>query len=93
MALFAVWLTKTGDMSQIMFRWPGMLLITASASALVAGFLNIATIIALPAIWRGGRRVDSWTPLRKAFFTVTVLVYTAFAVVAFIWGAMTPWSG
>ena len=92
-ALFAVWASKTGDQSQIMFRWPGMLLITASASALVASFLTIATIVALPAIWRGGRRVDSWTPLRKAFFTVTVFVYTAFSVVAFMWGALSPWSG
>ncbi|HEY8574390.1 serine hydrolase domain-containing protein [Phenylobacterium sp.] len=93
LALFGFWLTKTGDISQIMYRWPGAILITASACAFVAAFLTIATLVALPAIWRGGRRVDSWTPLRKTFFTVTVLVYSAFTVVAFTWGALTPWSG
>ena len=25
--------------------------------------------MALPAVWRGGRRVDSWTPLRKLGFS------------------------
>lgn len=93
MALFAGWASKTGDLSQIMFRWPGALLITASACALVAGALTITTIVALPAIWRGGRRVDSWTHLRKAFFTLTVMIYTAFAAVLWFWGALSPWSG
>jgi CubicO group peptidase (beta-lactamase class C family) len=93
MALFALWASKTGDVSQIMYRWPGALLITASACAFVAGFLTIATLVALPAIWRGGRRVDSWTHLRKAFFTVTVAVYAVFAVTLWMWGALTPWSG
>jgi hypothetical protein len=93
MALFAGWASKTGDVSQIMFRWPGALLITASACALVAAALTLTTIVALPAIWRGGRRVDSWTHLRKAFFTVTVMIYIAFSVALWFWGALTPWSG
>ena len=93
MALFALWASKTGDQAQVMYRWPGVLMITASACALVAAGLTATTLIALPAIWRGGRRVDSWTPLRKAFFSVTVLVYGAFAVVLGLWGALSPWSG
>lgn len=93
MALFAVWATKTSDISQIIYRWPGALLITASACALVAAALTLATLIALPAIWRGGRRVDSWTPVRKVFFSVTVLVYAAFSLVLGLWGALSPWSG
>ena len=92
MALFALWFSKTGDLAEVMYRWPGVLLITASACALVAGALTIITFIALPAIWRGGRRVDSWTQLRKAFFTVTVLIYAAFSVVLALWGALSPWS-
>lgn len=93
MVLFGVWATGVGDPSRIMFRWPGAVLITASACALVAGALTVTTLVALPAIWRGGRRVDSWTHLRKAFFTVTVAVYTAYAVVLWMWGALSPWSG
>jgi CubicO group peptidase (beta-lactamase class C family) len=93
LALFALWFSKTGDLAEVMYRWPGVLLITASACALVAAALTIVTAIALPAIWRGGRRVDSWTQLRKAFFTVTVLVYAAFSVVLGLLGGLSPWSG
>jgi len=93
LALLGLWASKTGDQAQIMYRWPGILMITASACALVAAGLTVTTIIALPAIWRGGRRVDSWTQLRKAFFTLTVLIYTAFSVVLGLWGALSPWSG
>jgi hypothetical protein len=93
LALLALWASKTGDRAQLMYRWPGVLMITASACALVAAALTATTMIALPAIWRGGRRVDSWTQLRKAFFTVTVLIYAAFSVVLGLWGALSPWSG
>jgi CubicO group peptidase (beta-lactamase class C family) len=93
LALLGVWATKTADISQIIYRWPGALMITASACALVAAALTLATLVAVPAIWRGGRRVDSWTPLRKLLFTITVLIYSAFSVVLGLWGALSPWSG
>jgi hypothetical protein len=93
LALFGIWASKTGDQAAIMYRWPGVLMITASACALVSAGLTVTTLIALPAIWRGGRRVDSWTHLRKAFFSVTVLVYAAFSVDLALWGALSPWSG
>jgi CubicO group peptidase (beta-lactamase class C family) len=91
--LFGVWASKSGDLAQVIYGWPGALLVTASACALVAAALTITTLVALPAVWRGGRRVDSWTHLRKAFFTVSVLVYTAFSVTLAMWGALSPWSG
>jgi CubicO group peptidase (beta-lactamase class C family) len=93
MALFGLWFSKTGDIAQIMYRWPGALMIMASACALVAAGLTATTVIALPAVWQGGRRVDSWSPLRKAGFTLTVLIYLAFSVVLGVWGALSPWSG
>jgi hypothetical protein len=93
MVLCGMWASKTGDAAQLMYRWPGVLMIMASACALVAAGLTATTLIALPAIWRGGRRVDSWTPLRKAFFTVTVLIYAAFSADLGLWGALSPWSG
>ena len=55
--------------------------------------LTVVSLIALPGVWRGGRRVDSWTPLRKAGYSLTALVYATFAVVLFNWGALSPWSG
>jgi hypothetical protein len=91
--LFGIWASRTGDIAQVMYRWPGWLLITASACALVAAILTLGTLFALPAVWRGGRRVDSWTPLRKAFFTVTVLIYAAFSLTLSLSGALSPWSG
>jgi len=93
LVLFGTWASKTGDQAAIMYRWPGVLMITASACALVSAGLTVTTLIALPAIWRGGRRVDSWTHLRKAFFSVTVLIYAAFSVELALWGALSPWSG
>jgi hypothetical protein len=51
------------------------------------------TLIMLPVIWRGGRRVDSWTGGRKLRFTLTVLIFSAFALDLAYWGALMPWSG
>jgi cytochrome bd-type quinol oxidase subunit 2 len=93
MVLFGLWATKSADLAQVMYGWPGALLITASACALVAAALTVTTVVALPAIWRGGRRVDSWTHLRKAFFTVTTLIFAAFSLILGLWGALSPWSG
>jgi hypothetical protein len=93
LGLFGLWISKSGDQAQMMYRWPGALMITASACALVAAGLTATTFIVLPAIWRGGRRVDSWTHLRKAFFTLTVLIYAAFSTDLALWGALSPWSG
>lgn len=93
LVLFGIWGSKTGDEAEIMYRWPGVLMITASACALVAAGLTATTFLVLPAIWRGGRRVDSWTHLRKAFFSLTVLIYAAFSVDLALWGALSPWSG
>ncbi len=93
LALFALWASKTGDVAQVMYRWPGALLVTASACALVAAALTLLTLAALPAVWRGGRRVDSWRPLRRASYTVTLLIYSAFSVLLGLWGALSPWSG
>ena len=93
MGLFALWFSKTGDLAEVMYRWPGVLMITASACALVAAGLTATTFLVLPAIWRGGRRVDSWSHLRKAAFTLTVLVYLAFSTDLALWGALSPWSG
>jgi hypothetical protein len=92
MGLFAVFAAKVGDQAAVMYAWPGFAMVVASASALVSAGLTATTVLALPAIWRGGRRVDSWTPLRKAAFTVTVLIYLAFSVELGLLGALSPWS-
>jgi len=90
--LFISWVSGSGDVARVVYTWPGVRLILASACALVAALLTIVTIVALPAVWRGGRRLDSWSPQRKAAFTATTLIYAALSVVLFHWGALTPWS-
>jgi hypothetical protein len=91
--LFGLWTMGASDGQALMYDWPGALAVTASASALVAAALTLITIVAIPAVWQGGRRVDSWSVARKLFFTATVLVYTVFAVVLAMTGALEPWSG
>lgn len=90
--LFSIWAARAGDAQALMYDWPGPVLVTASAAALVAAALTLLTIAALPAVWQGGRRVDSWTALRKVFFTATVAIYAGFSVLLAMAGALEPWS-
>ncbi|MBU2135433.1 MAG: serine hydrolase, partial [Alphaproteobacteria bacterium] len=92
LGLFATWIMGASDTAQVVYAWPGARLILASACALVASVLTIVTLAALLSIWRGGRRLDSWPVMRKVAFSATTLLYAAFAIVLFHWGALTPWS-
>ena len=91
--LFALWSLGAADVQAIMYDWPGPLVVTASACALVAAALTVLTLVTVPAIWRGGRRVESWTGPRKLFFTLTVLIYAGFSTLLALGGALEPWSG
>lgn len=94
MALFGLFALKaSSDTAWVMYNWPGPLIILGSACAMVAGALTVVTLVALPAIWSGGRRVDSWSYRRKFAFTATVAIYLVFAGLLATWGALSPWSG
>jgi hypothetical protein len=90
---FIVWASGANDFAAVVYNWPGLTLVLASASALVATLLSIATLPLLAFVWRGGRRVESWSAARKLRFTFTALLYVAFGAVLFTWGALQPWSG
>ncbi len=90
--LFATWAGGANDVEAIFYRWPGALIVAASACALVLAALTLITIAALPAVWQGGRRVDSWSAGRKLSFTLTVLIYAGFSVLLALNGALEPWS-
>ncbi|MFO1013538.1 MAG: hypothetical protein U1E50_07220 [Caulobacteraceae bacterium] len=90
LALFAA---GASDQAEVVFSWPAPSIFIASACALVAAVLTLVTLGMAPFVWRGGRRVDSWTLGRKARFTFTALVYLSFSIVLMIWGALEPWSG
>jgi hypothetical protein len=90
--LFAFWALGAEDVADVMYNWPGVVLIGASACALVTSLMSVPTILMTPLIWRGGRRLDSWTGGRKARFTLTAVVFAAFAMLLATWGALEPWS-
>ena len=89
---FGVFAASASDAQAIIYNWPGVPLVTASACALVAAVLTLLTIAALPAVWQGGRRVDSWSGLRKLFFSTTVLIYASFSLLLAASGGLEPWS-
>jgi hypothetical protein len=91
--LFAGWAAGANDIASVMYSWPGASPVIAAACALVSAGLTALSLILLPAIWRGGRRVDSWTALRKVAFTVTTLIYGAFSFALGLWGGLTPRGG
>jgi hypothetical protein len=92
-ALAGSWAAGAGDAGRVMYHWPGPALIIASACALTAALLTLLTILMAPSVWRGGRRVDSWTGWRKLRFTMTTMIFAAFSVMLGLWGALAPWSG
>ncbi len=93
MASFAAWAAGAGDLGKIMYGWPGPLVLMASACALVAALLTLLALVMTPVVWRGGRRLDSWTIGRKLRFTATTLIFVAFSLQLLMWGALAPWSG
>ncbi|MCC7266826.1 MAG: serine hydrolase, partial [Caulobacteraceae bacterium] len=88
----AMFIAGAADRAKAIYDWPNSWLIIASACALVASVLNVLALILTPLIWQGGRRVESWSGLRKVAYTWTVLVYGALGLLLLRWGALFPWS-
>lgn len=88
----AVFGAKASDQTTVFFGWPSGWLLSGSACALVASVLSVLTLGALPMVWRGGRRVDSWNGGRKAAFTYTAILHVFLAVLLGLWGYLLPWS-
>lgn len=93
MILAGAWLAAARDAAGVMYGWPGAGLLVASACALVAAILGLVTLLLLPGVWRGGRRLESWGWGRKAAFSFTCLLYLAFSIVLAAWGGLSPWNG
>ncbi|UAL12029.1 serine hydrolase domain-containing protein [Caulobacter segnis] len=91
-ACMGVFAAKATDQTNVFFGWPSGWLLSGSACALVAAVLSVLTLGALPMVWRGGRRVDSWSGWRKVAFTFTALLFVFLAVLLGLWGYLLPWS-
>jgi CubicO group peptidase (beta-lactamase class C family) len=90
---FGWWALRTlRDPSVAFYEWPGPWVLIASSAALVATLCSAGQVLLLPAIWKGGRRVDSWTAGRKLRFSLTSLIFLAFGVLLGLWGALEPWT-
>ncbi|KRA71926.1 serine hydrolase [Caulobacter sp. Root656] len=87
-----VFASGADDMARAFYGWPSGWLLSASACAFVATLLTIATLAMLPVVWRGGRRVDSWTALRKLAFSCTTLIFLGFALLLAAWGFLEFWN-
>ncbi|HJV43798.1 serine hydrolase domain-containing protein [Caulobacter sp.] len=83
---------RASDQTAVFFGWPSGWLLSGSACALVAAVLSVLTLGALPVVWRGGRRVDSWTAARKVAFTFTALLFVFLSVLLGLWNYLLPWS-
>jgi CubicO group peptidase (beta-lactamase class C family) len=92
MVLFAIVGSEAVDVTTIFYAWPAPLVTWAASCALVASVLTAITVLMITTVWHGGRRVDSWTTARKLRFTLTTLIFTVFAVLMAIHGALEPWN-
>ena len=92
LGLFFLWSATTPE-SELIYSWPGLTLLAASACALVATLLGLVGAGLLPFVLRSGRRLDSWSPRRRAGFVVTVLVSLGFGLLLALWGGLSPWAG
>ena len=66
--------------------------LTGIAVTGLAALASVGQLLMLPAVWRGGRRLDSWTTGRKVTFTVTVALFVLFSSMLAAWGALEPWN-
>jgi CubicO group peptidase (beta-lactamase class C family) len=80
------------DPTAAFVEWPGPWVVIASSCAMVASLCSLGQVLMLPAVWQGGRRVESWTSWRKLRFSLTALIFLAFGVILLVWGALQPWS-
>jgi CubicO group peptidase (beta-lactamase class C family) len=91
MVCMAMWLMGASDAVQTFYGWPGAWVLIASSCCFVASVMTVISLALLPVVWRGGRRLDSWTSLRKLRFTATSVWFGLFAIVLGLWGALQPW--
>ncbi len=91
LACYGAWQAGTADTANLVYGWPAAWLVIGSSCAFVAAVMTVITLGLLPVVWRGGRRLDSWTIGRKGRFTLTTLIFTGFGVMLGLWGALEPW--
>jgi len=94
-ANFAAGGARAADVVNVVYVWPGALILVASSAALAATLLTLAGALFLPAVWRGAldgaRPVAGWSAWRKTRYTLALLIFASLAIVLGAWGALAPW--
>lgn len=85
---FAVFMGAAADPAKIVFDWPSPTLVAASALALGAAVLTVASLVPVGLAWREG----GWNLRRKTAATLTALVSLALAALLLRWGFLAPWG-
>jgi hypothetical protein len=92
LACFLIWAAGASDKADVFYGWPGPWVLIASSCCFVAAVLTAISLGLLPVVWRGGRRLDSWTTGRKLRYTLTGVWFALFSIVLGLWGALQPWA-
>ena len=92
LGLSGLWMVTTPS-DQLLYEWPGLNLLVASATALVATFMTLVCAGLAPLVIRSGRRLDSWSPGRRIGYIATVGLSLLFGLLLVLWGGLSPWAG
>jgi CubicO group peptidase (beta-lactamase class C family) len=91
--VFGVFMTSVaGDQTDLIYNWPTPPILIFSTLSLVGTLLAASTVLLLPAVWRRGPGVATWTWWRKLRFTAAALVFVVFGGLLGLWGALQPWN-
>jgi hypothetical protein len=92
LGLLVLWMVTTPS-GELLFDWPGLNLLAASATALVATVMTLVCAGLAPLVVRSGRRLDSWSPGRRIGYVATVGLSLLFGLLLALWGGLSPWAG
>lgn len=74
-------------------KWPGELLVTASALMLLAAIGTLGLLLATPLALRSAvGRGPGWSRARKVRHVILVVIFVGFAALLQRWGALSPWD-
>jgi CubicO group peptidase (beta-lactamase class C family) len=90
-AALGLWAASASNVVNIIYDWPGPLILAASTAALVASLLTLAGVALLRPVWRASE-VGAWSRWRKARYTLALVSFAALAIVLAGWGALQPWA-
>jgi CubicO group peptidase (beta-lactamase class C family) len=84
----AAFANGAANLRNLIFDWPGVLLLSASCASLLASILSAAMLVTLPFAWTGN---EGWGLGRKLRFSAISVLFSALSLLLAMWGFLTPW--